>query len=256
LSDELIHLPPVSILDISSQPVDAMIDEVASMMGKAGDPEGRNRALSFLDRATDRLNMDGVFLYRRKDFEETNFTDGQFTLTLPADWGWPEPVGYSFNEDDPVAKNKVLEWKNWPDFSGLSWNTGNTGIPEYCSIRSDFDGLLYLYPSINTAKVSKLQFPYIARLQKPSEADTIYMQSETREALISLATALAVQFRYIDKPNIWGPMMAEAMMVARKAKGAARRFESSLHITAYPDETGRLRPGDTQTSPGSVYLRL
>ena len=79
----------------SEQTVDGMVGEVADLVGGSDDPEIKAKALKLLDRAADRLNLAGIYLYRRKTVTydqngsgDLDLTNGDTSLNLPSDWAW------------------------------------------------------------------------------------------------------------------------------------------------------------------------
>ena len=84
--DNLLQTPPLTTGALAA--VETMVQDVADLIGGAGDPDVRAKAIRMLDRAADRMNASGVYLFRRKEASFTSFTNGQSTLTPPSDWAF------------------------------------------------------------------------------------------------------------------------------------------------------------------------
>lgn len=255
---ELLQTPPLTTTSLNA--VEVMIEEVADLIGGSDDLDARYKAMRMLDRAADRLNGAGVFLFRKKEATfgtSPVFTANQATLTLPSDFAFPT--------DPAVCKDslgnviQVLEWKAWEIFrtSILTTVTNIQSVPAFVSILNPLDLTAYLYPYIDTAKVANIVLTYFARILRVSEvADgNVYLTPEGREALITGGQAMMTRQRYLTKPNIWVPMMQDFDRTVMLAKAAAFRQQQVEHISIRPDESGSLSnsvvtPGPTPT----VYL--
>jgi hypothetical protein len=253
---DVVPTPPVS-QPTASQAVDGMIGEVASLIGGDDDPEARAKALAFLDRAVDHLNMNGIVSTQRTEATFSTMTLGDTTLTLPSDWGWPDDRAFVYDTSNRLLA--VMEWKVWEDFRQFISPTSSApnGVPTWLSIRSDLtDQLIYFWSPVDTGKVGKIILPYYKRVQTLSEVSTFTAPKEIREALIMYAEFLMMRYRYKDKPPIWQPFEADAERTMRKAINSTRRAtEGGQHFAARPDLTGLLG-ASTDTFTGVIYLVL
>jgi hypothetical protein len=257
----------VPLTNPTIQTVDGMVGEVAGLVGGKDDPEVKAKAIKLLDRAADRLNLAGVYLYRRKIVTydqagsgDLDLTNGDTSLTLPSDWAWPEKDAYALNSDgDAVGK---LTWVGWDVYQAyaLRDTTNAEGIPTLISIRNELDALAYVWPPIKTGNsdVDTLQVTYFARLLRPSEVtdSNLYATQETAEALISMGQALMMQFRHKNQPSLWIPFAKEAKEVFRQAKAAAHRNQQVLDTWAYIAEIGYEKEGEGFPTFGTVWLRI
>ena len=249
--------PPPTTLPSAAQAVDRMIGEVAALVGGDDDLDIRTKALAFLDRAVDRLNMKGIWLVQRTENAYSALTNGQQTLAFPSDWGFPDDRSFAYNADNQLIK--VIEWRAWEHFRGFISDTDSThySVPDYLSIKSDLsESLIYVWPFIDTSKVSKIIVPYFKRIQTLSEATSFSATNEIREALISYAEYLIMRYRYKDKPAIWLPFERDADRVADKAMKAARRMEMGIHVSAVPDFEGNLAAPFQSFAPGTVFIAI
>ena len=231
----VIQTPPDSIFSAHLEPIEAMVSAVASIIG--GDPDARELALTSLDRAADRMNMAQCFLTRWTLKEYTDLTLGQATLEKPFDWGWPLSSAFVLDATDkPIER---LEWKRWEIFAAQE---AKTAIPLYLSLRNQFQNDIYIWPQIDTAKVSKIQVPYLAKILRPSEAvaSDLLLVPELREALIAGGIFFVAQHRYLKQPQIWRPLQQDFERCIDLASGASRRWLEAVHDTPYPDTSGNL----------------
>lgn len=220
-------VPPASPTPL--QPTELIIAEVAGLLGFENDPEMRTKAIRALDRAAARMNSLGVYLFRLKEAAFTTFNSGESTLTLPTDWGWAETDGFVYDEDGNLKSR--LTWLAWSEFllrkpNATTSSTDRNGIPQIISFVSEADGLAYYYPYIDSARVSRIVLPYLARVQRISEiADDseLSLSDEMREALIAGGQAFLMQSRYKDKPAIYSPYFAQFESSVRGAKATAQR---------------------------------
>lgn len=255
MQPNLIQTTPLSSPTV--QTVDAMIGEVAALIGGDEDPDARARAINFLDRAIDHMNMNGIVMFRRTEETYSTITDGQQTLTQPSAWGWPADRAFVYDSANRLIN--VMEWRPWEVFRGFIGDTDTTdySVPLYLSIKTEVnESLIYMWPFAKASRVSKIILPYFQRIQRISEVGTLTISNEVREGLIMYAEYLMMRYRYKDKPGIWRPFKEDGDEAMRRAKAAAQRSESGWHMIATPDETGRL--GDpTRPFPfGTVYLVL
>jgi hypothetical protein len=235
MPDQIIHTPE----DTSSfkTPVDKMIGEVAGLIGADEDPTLHVKALEYLNRAADRMNAKGVYFYRLKTKEYTSFTEGQETLALPTDWGWPEgrPVVYESTRNDAMWGH--LEWVSYSTYlahreSDDTTSTSGRGRPQFIALKSEADDVAYIYPRIESGsrnQPSKIVIPYFGRVQRPGEAGaTLFLTPEMREAMVTMAEALIMRYRFSGQPQIWRPYMQDAERAIQEAKGAARRRQGAM----------------------------
>jgi len=235
VTSPLLQTAPLSNLDSVLQPVDAMIGEVASLVGGEEDPLTRAKALVLLDRAADRMNMAGVFMFARKIATYDSLTASQATLDLPADWGWPTDPADVYDTSGNLIKR--LEWKTWDIFKAVSISS-HDGVPSLISMLSTIDGSAYIFPHIDVGSVGSIQLNYWMRVQRPSEHAEISILPEAREAMITTANFLMAQYRYLKYPNIWRPMQEDAFNTIEGAKAASNRWLGTTHPAAYPDLSG------------------
>lgn len=252
MPDQIIQTTPLSAPAV--QMVDAMIGEVAGLIGGDDDITARDKATVLLDRAIDHMNMNGVIMFRRTEETYTSLTAGQQTLAFPSGWGFPDDRAYCYDSSNRLLQ--VMEWRPWEIFR--QWigdlDTTSYGVPVYMSIRSESDAVINLWPFIDTGKVAKIIVPYFQKIQRISEVGTLTITNEIREALIMYAEFLMMRYRYKDKPGIWKPFKQDGDEAMRRAKIAAQRSESGWHMIATPDETGRLGDPSRNVPFGVVYL--
>ena len=232
-----------------------MIGSVASLIGGDDDIDVRNLALGFLDRAVDHLNMNGIVMFQRKESTFSSLTNGQQTLAFPSDWGWPDDRAFVYNGDNKLMA--VSEWRPWEIFRGYISDTDSTNysVPTYMSVKSEVsESVIYVWPFIDTAKVSKIIVPYFAKVSRLSEVSTFTVSNEIREALIQYAEYLVMRYRYKDKPAIWGPFKNTADEAMRKGKTSAQRSEAGWHPHIILDETGRLSDSGSSVPLGVAYI--
>lgn len=251
----------------SEQTVDGMVGEVAGLVGGTDDPEVKAKALKLLDRATDRLNLAGVYLYRRKTVTydqngsgDLDLTNGDTSLNLPSDWAWPEKDAYARNADgDSVGRLLWVPWDTYQRYA-LRDTSGAEGIPEIISIRSEFDDAAYVWPPIEIGDdyVDTLEVTYFARVERPSELTdaTFYATNETIEALITMGQALMMQFRHKNQPSLWVPFMNRALDVFKQAKAAAHRQQQVFDVWAIPGDQGYERDESRIGTSGTVWLKI
>lgn len=234
MSDQLVQTVPDSASNL--QPVDVMIDLVAAIIGGQDDPDARTLALRCLDRAADRMNMAGVFGFRHAEASYTTFTAAQETLVAPDDWAFPCDPAAVYDSAGNVIQ--VLEWKLWDVFRQAG--SSATGRPEILSQASERDLTIYVAPKIDPAAVYQIRLSYLARVQRPSEATTLYLLPETREALITGGEAFITRSHYLKYPNIWSPMFVDFDRTIRGAIAASLRWTEATRMAAIPDINGSL----------------
>ena len=255
MSEPILHLPPESVLYTSKQPIDVMIGEVAALIGGDDDPVAQERALAALDRAADRLNMSGLFLFRLGAEVEDAPTASQSTISIPSDWGWPTDPSYASRADGTIINH--IEWLAWDQFQQTKGGSSDAAVPAFAAIQNEFDQVAHVYPAIDTDEVDSVTLAYFTRILRPSEAADLYMTPETREALITGGQFFVLQFRYKDKPAIWQPYFKQFEITIQGARGAASRRQNAQHTWARPDESGHVGANTANVSPSRpVYLRL
>ncbi len=96
--------------------------------------------------------------------------------------------------------------------------------------------------------------PYYARVQRISEATTVSLLPEAREALLAGGEFMAMREKFKDKPNIWGMFESDFYRMVSGAKAAARRAEKQSLTFAIPLDVG----GRTSRNLGSdvVFIKL
>ena len=251
----LVHTPPESTLDSVKHNVDIMIDEVASLIGTPDDPDGRERAMRALDRASDWMNMSGVYMFARKTETYDSFTDGDQTLAAPADFGWPEdrPRVYDSGSGRII---RVLEWLDWDTFKReQNGDSGDRpGAPSFISLRSELDQTFHVSPAIEAARVGTIEIDYLARINKVSESEQMLMTPETRAAMIFGGEAFVMRLRHATRPRVWEPFWAHFTKAVTQAKATAWRYRQVVHSNAQPDEAGWVSPASFRG--GTVWLAL
>lgn len=236
--------------------IDVMIKEVADLVGASDDPELKEKALRCLNRSADRMSLRGVFLYQRTYEDFTGFTSGQSYLTLPAVWGFPtDPIEI---RDGSNHLLHVGEWKSYGEFRQMVFDTDHPGVPLYFTILSEQDGKIYLYPTIDPSSVGTIRVPYVKRISRPGEVNSLYVTPEARECLIIGAQWMFLQARKPLEANIWLPYRQDFLHELGNLKARQRDMEGDLHWGARPDEYGA---SPSPYSPhvfrhGSVYIRL
>lgn len=253
--DNLLQVPTLTTSSLNN--VELMIQEVSDLIGGTGDTDVREKAIRMLDRAADRMNAAGVYLFRRKESTFTGLTTGQSTLAFPSDWAWATDPMCVY--DTPGNLIQVVEWKTWEIYKMQLQTTvtNMNGVPSYASVLSEMDALIYLYPYIDAAKVGSIKATYFARLLRISEvADgNVYLSAEGRECLITGGQAMMIRQRFLTKPAIWTPMMQDFDRQILLAKSAAFRQQQAEHIAARPDEGGGLSTAVYTPGPRvTVYL--
>jgi hypothetical protein len=226
-----------------------MIGEVAAVFGGDNDPVARDLARVKLDRAADRLNMAGIWAFRRKE-ETYTLTDNQESLTLPADFSFPTQPTSVYEGTDLLAS---MEWKTYDVFQRIK-HSEYSGVPNFISILSPLDGVAYIFPHGSVGYTLKLN--YWARLQRPSEAQEIALIPEAREAMISQGIALMAQHRHLTHPAIWRPLQEEANRVTAGARNASQRWLGAVVNAAYPDLDGYAVPSDIFLSSSNSKLGI
>lgn len=253
---ELLQTPPLTSATLNS--VEFMVQEVADLIGGTDDLDIRTKAMRMLDRAADRMNAAGVYLFRRKEYSGfAAFTTGQSTLTLPSDFAWATDPSIAYDVNGNAIQ--IMEWKTWEIYRMLLQQTSQNinSVPCFLSILNELDGIAYLYPYIDAAKTASIKMTYFARVVRLSEVSdgNVYLSPEGRECLITGGQAMMVRQRFLTKPAIWEPMMEDFDRLIRTCKQAAYRNQQAEHISAKPDESGNLASNTYTPGPrATVYL--
>lgn len=233
-------LVPESVF--SPTAVDFLVTEVAGLLHEEDDPSVRTKALAALDRAADRMNSRGVFVYTRIETTYDSFVTGDTTLPLPNDFAWPmNPVQILDSTDQMTG---IIEWMNWDEFGRRRLYGVSSGKPYFISIPDGSTLEAILYPAVDTSQCPKIVLPYARRIPRPSQSDQLLILPEVREALITGGQALILQYRYPDKPGVWQPMLADFIRQTQlaKASGArlnfAARRRARVDLNGFPDEQG------------------
>lgn len=233
MPNNITHLPPLDTLIGVRQPIDAMVGEVAGLVGGDDSPSAQAKALAFLDRAADTMNAAGVYLFRLKE-EPYTPSSGATTINLPTDWGWPTDP---FTLYDSASRVKgMVEWVPWEYFRAAAQDTSRNGVPSIASVKSEHDDTASIHPPVDTAQVSTMKVCYYARVQRPSEVEEIYLTPETREALIAGGEFYMMRYRYKHQANVWMPFERLFLHAIDRAKGAAARRQGTYHNFAAPDD--------------------
>jgi hypothetical protein len=251
-----IQTSPQSILDLTRENVPLMVDLVAGLMGRPDDPATRHKALLYLDRAADRLNMRGVLLYKITEVSYTDFTDGQQSLDLPINWGWPADSAAVYDPDDNLIGK--LHWVQWDNLRySVNDPASNAGVPKRIAFRHQGDAKLFVSPPIDPDSIGSLIVPYMQRCERPSDSEDIVITPETREALITGGEAFATRYRYAKYPNIWRPMMEEFDRCVEGAIIASQRWLNAAQLSIYPDFGQGVPPNNINPDGATIpWVRL
>lgn len=258
MADQIGQTPPESSV-FSLQPVDLMIDEVASLGGGSDTNKMRQRAAIYLDRAADRMNMYGSYLFRQKekDFAQTtDFSTGDKTVDTPSDWAFPVDPALALDANGDIIQR--LEWKTFDILRHSQGDSDAKGVPLILSMRNELDTAIHVFPAFDVADIETLRVNYLARIQRPSEVSSLAVTPEAREALISGGQAFMVRYRHLAKPNVWRPMFEDFKDAVMGAKAAANRWLAATHASAVPELDGQIRtiprgPGEYFSTP-PVYI--
>ena len=261
---EIVPTPPLDNTVATLQNVEAMIGEVAGLVGGSTTPQARSKAITCLDRAADRLNMEGVFLYRKLTISyptSGSFSDGDRTLSFPSDWGWPTDPILAFDSDTQLLGR--IEWKNWEEFNLQVIDPTQTGTPAYASIKNEKEGLIYLVPAIDASEVDTIVFSYFGRVQRPSEEDgDLLLTAETREALIAGGEFFIMRYRYAKFPRIWESFYDDFQRAMDGAIAANNRWIEATHPSAVPELEGVLSTRqlssltNARLFPGPAFIQI
>jgi hypothetical protein len=249
----VLTLPAEFAASLELQPLDALINTVAGMVGEPGDPDGRAAAMGYLQEAVDQLNAGGVLLFSRKELTVTDLVAGQSSFALPDDWGWPEQQSaYALNADgNQVQKLTWLPWEVYRDIGVVA-----ASVPNYLSIMSDADQTAVICPPIDIGSVASLRIPYLTRIPDLASTTQLRLSPEARHALRSWGKAYAMQDTYKDKPPIYSPFFKLAENATRAAWGADCRRLGAEYAAFAPDEVGRLPGTNTQVPTGRVFIEI
>lgn len=234
MSDQLFATPPE--VDVFEEPVDQLVAEVAGHVGWDNDITGRAKALAALQRAVRRMNIAGVYLFRMKEAvfaTGTDFNDGDTTLTLPTDWGWPAERAFAYNEDGRILSN--IEWVDFVFLRSRGYNIStHTSAPQLAALRSEFGGHIHLYPAIDADTVETIAVPYYARIDDIATGSDLQLTPEAREALLTGGIAFMIQYRHSTQPAIWAPYFDDFKDALSRAKAASFRRQNNGPL-ARPD---------------------
>jgi len=251
---DTLQTPPLDLFVGEEQQVDAMVGEVAGLIGGDDDPDARGKAIVELDRAIARLNQVGIFLYRTQRKTYTLVED-QATLDLPTDFAWPaDPiVGIRANKTQTV-----MAWVPWQEFRLRSDDSTKKGGPEVISILAEEDDVAHIFPKVQLSAVTSIEMTYYRRLQSLSEATEIFITRETREAIITGGEALTMRYRFKDQPRVWEPFMRDFERQMTLAKGAAGRRKKLFQGWARPHDgdANYIGDGSLAGGTGTVWVRL
>jgi len=180
-------------------------------------------ALRCLDRAADRMTMNGVHLWTQRE-QSAALVSGAASRALPDDWLCPSGSA-TLLAADGSGPNEIL-WMEWPQFVGYDLTA--TGSPKYLSIRSDvYDALVYFQPKVSAEAAGQLlRVPYFAKINRPSEVSTIYLSDPAREALLTGGLAFMLQWRYAQTPNLWLATFADFERQMFSARAASQLQQS------------------------------
>jgi len=247
MPDRLTPTPPESQTP-DLEPVDALVSEVAALLGQPDDPKVRSRALSALVRAAARMNARGIWFaarsqhtwtYAASPSSDDEFGDDAQTLTLPDDWAWPARGGLIYDEDGNVLAEP--SWTPWHVFR--AYTTRNTdsqsGTPKMLSVRSPEDGTVYVWPPIDGDTVKRIELPYFRRIATFTSQDTLFLTPESREALIAGGEFFLVKQRYRDNPAVVAAFWTDFQTAVSGAKAADARLHRVLDGGAIPMEVSR-----------------
>jgi len=236
---DFVTLPPEDLPVL--HPVSTMVTQVADLIGRGGDPDAEVKALLYLNRAANHMNLAGVFMSRRKEVTFDDLTAGDSTLALPADWGWPDDGVRVYNSTGKLLTS--VEWLDWERFQrsidDKTPSGANQGPPQWISIRSEADELLHIYPHLS-AEVAEIVVPYMARVQKLTDDTELSITPEIEECLIMGGEAFYTRHRHLTRPEVWRPLWKDFLNSIIQAKGASWRYRQAVHTNARPDESGAI----------------
>ncbi len=260
MSDRLTPTPPEGTAP-NLEPVDAIVSEVAALLGQQDNPLARQEAMACLHRAAARMNAAGIWLsartvatwtYAASSPGETEFTDDAEVLSLPDDWAWPARGAKVYDEDGNVVKFPA--WAPWFLFrSYTSRNTSSaSGIPELLSIASPEDDEVHLWPPIDGDTVRRIEIPYFRRVAAFGSQDTLFLTPEMREALVAGGEYFVVKRKHRDNPAVVATFWRDFQEALRGARQAAARIDRVTDSGIIPMEVSRSwnlagRPDTTYT---------
>lgn len=269
MPSQILHLAPKYTFG-QLQPIDRMVKHAAAYLGGDDDPEARAKALEFMDRAADRMNDFGLFLFARRIAEYSisaaTLSDGDSTVDFPTDFGWP----YEPNFVDDSSGNRVgdMEWVPWETFQYSIKGPGfsvSPGAPSFLSFLNELpssgdysatDGKIHFYPAAASSAIDKITIAYIARLPRPSEVtdpEEVRILPEAREVLLTGTIALLQQFRRQGQPAIWDRYMKDFEKWLDRARASAARQQGVFHTLITPQEAGL---SGRHSPPRQTYLVL
>lgn len=240
-------------------PVDALISEVAALIGQEDEPRTREDALNALIRAGRRLNGLGVWFqartsqtwtYASSSPDDDEFTDSDQELTLPDDWAWPSEGAMVYDEDGNVLRQPA--WAPWHVYR--AYTTRNTssadGVPEILSMESGAASVIKVWPPIDGEQVKRIEIPYYRRVANFSSQDTLFLADEMREALIAGGEYFMAKRYFRDNVQLITVYWQDFQTAAKLAKQADARLQSVFHGAPMPLEIGRAVP---YHDPGTTY---
>lgn len=228
--------------EVTTQNVSRAVDEVCEIVGVSVDPELRNKALRFLDRAATKLNLAGVHLNSIREYSiKATASQGHVSISGAPNWGWPYGDAYAISAGLATSAMKgVLRWEPWNRFRQLDFDlttkTAAGQVPTTISIQSElFDKKAYLYPTPSAANCY-IHIPYFSKVQRPSEESTLLVSDETYEALIQGAQAMMMQYRHASSPQVWTPFMQVFETTLARLRSATHRLHvEANNLTIQPD---------------------
>ena len=131
-------------------------------------------------------------------------------------------------------------------------------LPRYASLRSVSDEQFHLYPAPDSSEVTTMKVAYAARVQRVSEASSIVLIPEAREALITGGEFFMMRLRYAKYPNVWGQFQRDFLSAIDGARAAANRHLAAANMTIFPDFDGQLSYpyGDAGFNPSVAYYKI
>lgn len=249
MPDGLIHLTPDTTTHTDIQPIDRLIGEVAAYLGGEHDPLARSKAVSFLDRAADRLNAFGTFLFTRKEVVYTDISAGDTTVPIPSDFGWP--VDPALTRKTSGIRTGGMTWPSYNTFRQViatrdSSKVANRGTPRHITYKSEYDDNFEFWPPADMEEFDEMVVNYLAPVSRPSEVadqESVWLLAPVREVMLMGGIALMMQFRHRAQPNIWLPFMNDFERWLSKARASAYRRQQVEHAVATPGESPHVSSG-------------
>lgn len=241
MSESLAHLAPESVVLTAIQPIDRLIGEVAAYLGGEDDPIARMKALSFLDRAADRMNAFGVFLFEQREEVYDSISSGDTTIAIPSNFGWPV---------DPVVARKtggkvtrIMHWTGYHHFrqsiAGDTTSTTARSVPQFITYKSEYDTNFEFWPPANMDDFDEIALSYLSPIDRPSEVSNqaaVRLLAPVRESMLTGGIALMMQFRYQTQPALYKPHMDDFERWLTRARASATRRQQAEHAVITPVE--------------------